>query len=104
MAVRTPEVEADLIDAVCRQLRDRLVDQAPGWDSYIRQYYHWVPPQDLADRSVDDLAGAAGSQWELGGNPPSGQAKLRVFTREPDRAGWHVPYTVIEIVSDDMPF
>ncbi|HLJ02308.1 MAG TPA: NAD-glutamate dehydrogenase [Solirubrobacteraceae bacterium] len=104
MAVRTPEVEADLIDAVCRQLRDRLVDQAPGWESFVRQYYHWVPPQDLSDRSIDDMAGAAASQWGLGANRPAGKAKLRVFNPDPERDGWQLPYTVIEIVSDDMPF
>ncbi len=104
MAVRAPEVEADLIEAVCRRLRDRLSDQAPGWESFVRQYFHWVPPDDLADREVDDLAGAVVAQWELAHQRRPGQANIRVFNPEGDDDGWQLPYTVVQVVSDDMPF
>ncbi len=104
MVVNAPEVDADLIDAVCGRLRGRLSEQPPGWETYVRQYYHWVPPQDLADRDVEQLAGAAVSQWELGASRPDGEAKVRVFNPELERDGWELPYTVIQIVSDDMPF
>ncbi len=104
MAVNAPEVDTDLIDAVCERLRSRLGERPPGWETYVRQYYHWVPPQDLADRDVEQLAGAAISQWELGVLRPAGEAQVRVFNPDRERDGWELPYTVIQIVSDDMPF
>jgi glutamate dehydrogenase len=104
MAVNAPEVDADLIDAVCRRLRGRLNGHPAGWEAYVRQYYHWVPPQDLADRDVDQLAGAAMSQWELGATRTAGEAKVHVFNPSADDNGWELPYTVIQVVSDDMPF
>jgi glutamate dehydrogenase len=104
MAVKAPEVEAGLIDAVCRRLRERFGEQGAGWESFVRQYYHWVPPEDLTDRGVEDLAGAAVCQWELGRNRRSGEVKIRVYNPERDRDGWQLACTVIEVVSDDMPF
>ncbi len=104
MVVKAPEVEADLIDAVCRRLRERFGEQGPGWESFVRQYYHWVPPEDLADRGIEDLAGAAVCQWELGLERSPGEVKIRVYNPERDRDGWQLACTVIEVASDDMPF
>ena len=33
-----------------------------------------------------------------------GEAKVNVYNPEPDRDGWESPHTVIEVVSEDMPF
>ena len=104
MALKAPEVEADLIDAVCRQLRDRLGEQPTGWEAFVRQYYHWVAPDEFTDRSLEDLAGAAVAEWELGAKRGPGEANVRVFNPDPDRDGFQLPHTVIQVVSDDMPF
>ena len=105
MAVKAAEVEAELIDAVCERVRDRLPDgQAPLCESFVRQYYHWVPPSDLADRSPLDLYGAAVAHWNLMQQRAPGEAKVRVYNPEFEQHGWQSSHTVIEIVSDDMPF
>src|SRR5947209_14910810 len=104
MALKAPEVEASLIDAVCRQLRDRLGEPATGWETFVRQYYHWVAPEDFNERSVEELAGAAVSQWELGQQRAQGEVRVRVFNPDLERDGWQLPHTVIQVVSDDMPF
>lgn len=60
MAVKAEELEAELIDTVCARVRDRLPnEQAAPCVAFVRQYYHWVPPEDLADRSPLDLYGGA---------------------------------------------
>jgi len=71
---------------------------------FIREYYRQVDPDDLADRSADDLAGAALSHWELGRTRTGGRPRVRVFCPSAAEHGWAVPHTVIEVVNDDMPF
>src|SRR5947209_13276119 len=105
MAVKAAEVEAELIDAVCERIRDRLPDdQAPICESFVRQYYHWVPAADLAERSPLDLYGAAVAHWNLMQQRAPGEPKVRVYNPEFEQHGWQSPHAVIEIVSDDMPF
>jgi glutamate dehydrogenase len=105
MAVKAAEVEAELIDAICERVRDRLPDeQAPICESFVRQYYHWVPATDLAERSPLDLYGAAVAHWNLLQQRAPGEAKVRVYNPEFEQHGWQSPHTVIEIVSEDMPF
>src|SRR5947209_3775847 len=105
MAVKAAEVEAELIDAVCERIRDRLPDdQAPICESFVRQYYHWVPAADLAERSPLDLYGAAVAHWNLMQQRAPGEAKVRVYNPEFEQHGWQSPHAVIEIVSEDMPF
>ncbi len=94
-----------MIDSLCARVRKRLPDsRAAPCESFIRQFYHWVPPEDLADRTPADLYGAAISQWNLAQERAPGAAKVRVYNPDPERDGWQSPHTVIEIISDDMPF
>jgi glutamate dehydrogenase len=94
-----------LIDSLCVRVRKRLPDaRVAPCESFIRQFYHWVPAADLADRTPADLYGAAISEWNLAQERPSGTAKVRVYNPDPERDGWQSPHTVIEIISDDMPF
>ena len=52
MAVKPAELEVELIDAVCARVQERLpAEQAGPCAEFVRQYYHWVPPEDLAERS-----------------------------------------------------
>ena len=105
MAVKAAELEAELIDTVCARVRDRLPnEQAAPCVTFVRQYYHWVPPEDLADRSPLDLYGAAVAHWNLAQERAPGAAKVRVYNPDLEQHGWQSPHTVIEVVSEDMPF
>jgi glutamate dehydrogenase len=105
LAVRASDRESELIEAVCERIREELPDeQAPPVEAFVRQYYHWVPEEDLSDRPLDDLCGAAVAHWKLGSERSPGEAKIRVYNPERERDGWFSPHTVLEIVSDDMPF
>ncbi|MGQ0623929.1 MAG: NAD-glutamate dehydrogenase [Sporichthyaceae bacterium] len=79
-----------------------------GQDDYARLvqvYYRHVPAEDLADRAPADLDGAIGAHLSLAAMRPQGTAKVRVYTPTRDGAGWSAGgRSVVEIVTDDMPF
>src|SRR3979411_924388 len=105
MAVKAAHVEAELIDTVCSRVRQRLPgEQASPCESFVRQYYHRVPAEDLAARDPLDLYGAAVAQWNLAQQRLPGRAKVRVDNPAFEQHGWQSAHTVLEIVTDDMPF
>src|SRR6201987_5499984 len=105
MALKGAELESELIDTFCERVRERLpADQVAPCESFVRQYYQWVPAEDLADRNPLDLYGAAVAHYNLAQQRKPGEAKVRVYNPEFEQHGWQSPHTLIEIVSDDMPF
>jgi glutamate dehydrogenase len=105
VAIKPAEAEAELIEGLCARVRERLPsDQAGPCESFVRQYYHWVPAEDLADRTPIDLYGAAISQWNLSQHHLPSEIELRIYNPEFDQSGWQSQHTAIEVVTDDMPF
>ena len=105
VAVKAGDLELDLTDSLIEAVAGRLEHEPPAaYREFVRQYYHWVPAKDLADRRPEDLAGAIVSHWRLAHQRDRGEVKVSVYN--PDLAAhlWESPYTVIEVVSDDMPF
>ena len=105
MAVKAGELELNLFDALSACVRERLPGEAPAaYVEFARQYYQWVPDQDLRDRNPLDLCGAVVAHWRRARQRPCGEPKVAVYNPDLERDGWHSPYTVVEIISDDMPF
>ena len=105
MAVKGADLESELIDTVCERVRERLpADQVAPCESFVRQYYQWVPAEDLADRNPLDLYGAAVAHYNLAQQRAAGESKVRVYNPDFEQHGWQSPHTLIEIVTDDMPF
>ncbi|MBV9715104.1 MAG: NAD-glutamate dehydrogenase, partial [Solirubrobacterales bacterium] len=105
MALKISDGDAELVEGVCERVRERLsAPQAGACESFVRQYYQWVPIEDLAERSTLELYGAAVAHWNLLQRRARGESKVHVYNPEYDHHGWQSPHTVIEIVSDDMPF
>ncbi|MGH3471968.1 MAG: NAD-glutamate dehydrogenase [Nocardioidaceae bacterium] len=72
---------------------------------FVDLYYKHVAPEDLVDRTPIDVYGAAMSHYRLALNRPQGTTSVRVFTPTVDENQWAADgHTVIEIVTDDMPF
>ncbi|HET9169726.1 MAG TPA: NAD-glutamate dehydrogenase, partial [Actinospica sp.] len=75
-------------------------------EAVINRYYRHVALDDLTDRSPADLLGAAASSAALAAQRPQGTAKIRVLTPSAED-GWGTGRgrrSVVEIVTDDMPF
>ncbi|MEE1752199.1 NAD-glutamate dehydrogenase [Streptomyces sp. SP18CS02] len=77
--------------------RDTLLD-------YLQRYYLHTAPEDLADRDPVDIFGAALSHYRLAENRPQGTANVRVHTPTVEENGWTCSHSVVEVVTDDMPF
>jgi glutamate dehydrogenase len=72
--------------------------------SYLKHYYLHTAPEDLLERDPVDVYGAAASHHRLAGRRPQGTAEVRVSTPTVEENGWSCGHTVVEIVTDDMPF
>lgn len=72
--------------------------------TYLQRYYLHTAPEDLADRDPVDVFGAALSHYRLAENRPQGTANVRVHTPTVEENGWTCSHSVVEVVTDDMPF
>ena len=104
MLHRAQEETAKIIETVLAHLRSTEAARNPHAETFVRQYYSQVDPQDLSERRISDLCGAAQAHLDFMGKFKSGAAKLRVYNPQIQKDGWESTHTVIEIINDDMPF
>ncbi|MFE1319282.1 NAD-glutamate dehydrogenase [Kitasatospora phosalacinea] len=72
--------------------------------AYLHHYYLHTAPEDVINRDPVDVYGAAASHYRLGLKRPQGTAEVRVHTPTVEENGWSCGHTVVEVVTDDMPF
>ncbi|MDH6569954.1 glutamate dehydrogenase [Streptomyces sp. SAI-117] len=72
--------------------------------AFLQRYYLHTAPEDLTDRDPVDIYGAALSHFRLGETRPQGTANVRVHTPTVEENGWTCTHSVVEVVTDDMPF
>jgi glutamate dehydrogenase len=71
----------------------------------LTAYYRHVATDDLADRSAEELYGALVSHYRTAEVRPQGRARVHVFTPTLAEHGWSAGgHSVVEVVTDDMPF
>ncbi len=93
------------IEAVIAQARGhRLSDTAQQIENFVRHYFAGVAPEDIAIRRATDLCGIARSHHRLGCTRLPGQPFIHVYNPVPEQHGWQSSHTILEIVTDDMPF
>lgn len=98
------EAGADQLNAVIAQIVSKLPgDQGVTVEAFTRQYFRQVDQEDMAERRVADLYGVVLSHWNFV-RKHTGGTRLRVYNPRLEEHGWESTHTVIEIVSDDMPF
>jgi glutamate dehydrogenase len=98
-------VKDELLDKVVERVREQMPEEwAPQVEEFVRQYYAWIPDEDLADRSPIDVYGAAVAHWTFAHERTPGTSKVRVYNPHFEEHGWQSTHTVLEIVTDDMPF
>jgi len=72
--------------------------------AFLQRYYLHTAPEDLTGRDPVDVFGAALSHYRLAENRPQGTANVRVLTPTVEENGWACSHSIVEVVTDDMPF
>jgi len=84
-AARPKEFEVDLAD-------------------FLSRFYEDVAPEDLVGKDPMDVVGPATHMLRLGANRPQGTAVVDVFTPTVAANEWTCGHTVVQVITDDMPF
>nr|WP_233345941.1 NAD-glutamate dehydrogenase [Saccharomonospora iraqiensis] len=89
-------------------LRDQLVEaaaaQAPDIADLIRLYYRLVPAEEVLSDDPGEIVGAVRAHLDLAGQRVPGRPVVRLFNPGAVGAGWTREATVVQIVTDDMPY
>ena len=102
-------IPSDARTGVIQHLRDYALERmAPEqlrlFLPLVERYYERVAAEDLVARAVPDLFGAALAHLRLARHRPPGEPKVAVFSPTFDEHGFASPHTVVQVVTDDMPF
>jgi glutamate dehydrogenase len=84
--------------------RLQSADRRELFEPFLCQYYGHLADEDLVDRKVEDLYGAAMAHFQLAEKRAPNTVKVRVYSPDFDQHGWTSSHTVVDIVADDMPF
>lgn len=117
MQTKLDEAKAELLERAARVAENSPVgghfptgttdEGTPDRDTvlaFLQRYYLHTAPEDLGDRDPVDVFGAAFSHYRLAENRPQGTANVRVHTPTVEENGWTCSHSVVEVVTDDMPF
>ncbi|WP_326787414.1 NAD-glutamate dehydrogenase [Streptomyces sp. NBC_00151] len=117
MQTKLDEAKAELLERAARVAENSPVgghlptgttgEGTPDRDTvlaFLQRYYLHTAPEDLTDRDPVDVFGAAFSHYRLAENRPQGKANVRVHTPTVEENGWTCSHSVVEVVTDDMPF
>ncbi|ANZ35508.1 NAD-glutamate dehydrogenase [Lentzea guizhouensis] len=90
------------------QVRDELIERAaanaPELADLIRLFYRHVPAEEVNDDDPVDLVGAVRSNYQLAESRVPGRAAARILNPTRTQDGWQCPVTVVQVVTDDMPY
>ncbi len=105
MARSADEHKAQLIERIASTLEERLdADAGVQAMRFARQYFAWVPPEDLTEVDPEDWYGAVLCHWHLAHQRAAGDSLVHVYNPNVDEHGWRSTHSVVEIVTADMPF
>ncbi|GAA4875932.1 NAD-glutamate dehydrogenase [Saccharopolyspora cebuensis] len=107
--LRSPGVTAAAGDVESPELvKERLLasaaEIAPELGELLQVYYRHVPAEELVDDEPADLVGALRSHRRLAANRAAGRPVVQIFNPERETDGWQSPATVVQVVTDDMPY
>lgn len=107
-ASAAPTADGGSRPASPEQVRDELIERAaanaPELADLIRLFYRHVPAEEVNDDDPVDLVGAVRSNYQLAESRVPGRAAVRILNPTRATDGWQCPVTVVQVVTDDMPY
>jgi glutamate dehydrogenase len=105
MSTQPEQAKAEILDRIVATINDKVPEERrEQLASFARQYYQRTAPEDLLERDPDDLYGAVLAHWRAAQRRQPGVAKVRVYSPRFEEHGWRSVHSIVEIVTDDMPF
>src|SRR4051812_38053866 len=92
----------DVLAAIAAAFEEAAPDG--GGREVVERYFRHAPVEELTARSPEVYAGAARAHVELARHRLPGVANVRVYNPTTEADGWSNARTIIQIVTDDMPF
>jgi glutamate dehydrogenase len=90
------------------QIRDELIDTAAGLapeiGDLIRLYYRHIPADEIVGDDPVALVGAVRSHLQLAKHRMPGRPAVRLLNPTAAQDGWSREATVVQVVTDDMPY
>ncbi len=90
------------------QIRDDLIeraaDQAPDIADLIRLYYRYIPPEEVIGDNPVNLVGSVRSHARLAEQRVKGRPAVRMLNPSAAEDGWTANGSVVQLVTDDMPY
>ena len=94
-----------IIDALINKIMNKMSEpQARLCAEFVRQLYDTVAFEDLSACNIDNLYGAAINFWSLLQYRAPHESKIHIYNPDFERHGWQTTHSVVEIVTEDMPF
>src|SRR5262245_66529017 len=96
--------KAERMEEVLALVRAKApAEQRGAIQRFVNEYFQQVAPEDLIERRVDDLYGAALSHWNFARKRAPGKPKMRDYNPTVEEHDCQSPQTVNEIVNLDTP-
>ncbi len=101
MTTTLEESRAELLHAAAALADISLVRES---ERLLERCYRHTMTEDLLSRRPEDLLGAGLSLRSLALDRAQATPQVRVFTPTVEQEGWSCGHSVVEVVTDDMPF
>jgi glutamate dehydrogenase len=103
-ALRVPAGDAE-VAAIAAEVRGKAAKaDADAAETFATLTCIELGPEELARRGSATWAELCVDLFRWFRNRPAGHASVRAFNPDRERDGWTCPHSVIEVVTDDMPF
>jgi glutamate dehydrogenase len=105
MSTQPEQAKAEILQQIVATIHEKVPeDRRDQVEEFARQYYQRLAPEDLLELEPEDLYGAVLAHWRLAHRRQPGEAKVRVYSPRFEEHGWRSKHSIVEIVTDDMPF
>ncbi len=105
MAPRTQTRTNKLVNKSAQLAKKNLgAKEGRACADFLKAFYANVPPVDIESSDAESLYGTAASFWAFAQKRQPCEPLIGSLTRVQETHGWDPPHTVIEVVTDDMPF
>ena len=94
-----------ILDQIIESLSESIAPAKDGTlEVFARQYLRRIPVHELDQHPVDYWRGLINGHFEFARKRIRGKTLIRVFNPVAASEGWTTTHTVVEVVTDDMPF